>query len=140
MIEAHVDFGDIFARLDAYADTVKGEVIISGTAAMAKVIYDEVKLRAPVAAKAHKIKDRVVQPGALRDAVYRVYAKEISTNTRKSYEIGWNRRKAPHGHLLEFGTVKMAARPFLRPSMAMAETAIEAGKQRMLEKLKEVQL
>lgn len=34
--------------------------------------------------------------------------------------------KAPHGHLVEFGTVKMAPRPFLRP-------AWDANKDRVLE-------
>lgn len=30
-------------------------------------------------------------------------------------------RQAPHGHLLELGTVKMAARPFLRPAFDVGQ-------------------
>jgi HK97 gp10 family phage protein len=128
MIHTSIDFGDTFARLDKYADRVKGEVLIAGAAAAAKVFYDEVKARAPVNA------------GTLRDSIYRVFAKDSSTDARKNYEIGWNRKKAPHGHLVEFGTVKMAARPFLRPALAMAQAAIAAGQQRMREKLLEIKL
>jgi len=43
------------------------------------------------------------RPGALRDSIYLVYRKEISGGSSFSYSVSWNAKKAPHGHLLEFG-------------------------------------
>jgi len=38
-------------------------------------------------------------------------------NTNDVFRIGTLARDAPHAHLLEFGTVKMQPRPFLRPAV-----------------------
>jgi len=42
------------------------------------------------------------------------------------------RKAVPHAHLQEFGTVKQAPRPFLRPAYAQS---MAAAKQKMLDKL-----
>jgi HK97 gp10 family phage protein len=38
--------------------------------------------------------------------------------------VRYKRPGAPHAHLLEFGTVKMAARPFMRPAAATAKSEV----------------
>lgn len=72
-------------------------------------------------------KERVpVATGNLKNSGY------VSTKTKSSYikRRGWKRERkpledggvviafsAPHSHLVEFGTKKMAAKPYLRPAL-----------------------
>lgn len=135
MLTTSVNFGNLFAKLDKLPEQLGSDVLISGTAAMAEVLYNEVKVRAPVSNKVRRVRGKTYVPGALQRAIYRTYAKTRSSALHKFYEIGWNVRKAPHGHLVEFGTVKMAPQPFLRPAMSMAGAAIDAGKERISQKL-----
>lgn len=65
--------------------------------------------------------------GNLARAIYQVYSKESSTEGRQAvYHVSWNHRKAPHGHLLEYGWMQryVYARdergrffPLVRPGM-----------------------
>lgn len=41
--------------------------------------------------------------GNLAASIYQAYSKDNSTDTRATYHIAWNHKKAPHGHLVEFG-------------------------------------
>lgn len=93
----------------------------------AQVLYDEVKLRAPVSKRARKTKGgRIIQPGALKASIYQVFSQDNSGDGRTTYHISWNARKAPHGHLVEFGTARAPANPFLRPSFeAKASIALQ---------------
>lgn len=100
----------------------------------AQVLVDQVK--ANVAAIGRKT-------GNLANSIYQVYSKDRSGNGVAVYHISWNARKAPHGHLVEYGhlqthqvvltrkgrwlTLKnkplasprqIGARPFVRPAMA----------------------
>jgi HK97 gp10 family phage protein len=118
--------GGLQAKLNAFKESVKTEVAFSGVAAMATVIYDEAKINAPV------------KSGTLRDAIYRVYSPEKSSDTLKLYRISWNKKKAPHGHLVEFGTSRAPAHPFLRPAASRIVDAIRAGQERMAQKLGEI--
>lgn len=118
------------AQLKDFSDKVKGEVAIEGAAGMALVIYDQVKANA----ETHK------KSGLLESAIYRVYSKDRSVGNLQLYHISWNRKKAPHGHLIEFGTSRAPAYPFVRPALSRADDAITAGQKRMaaaLENIKE---
>lgn len=111
----------------------------------AQVIYEEVKKNVG------QIKKKT---GNLASSIYQAYSKDNSAEGRATYHVSWNAKKAPHGHLVEFGhiqryrvgfnkktgrffTVKsqpvapklVAARPFIRPAAAKfpeAELAMEA--------------
>lgn len=129
MIKTELKFsGDIEAALSQFALDVQERVVIAGTAAAAKVLYDEARAQA----EKHK------KTGLLQSAIYRVYSKEKSSETRKTYRISWNKRTAPHGHLIEFGTARSPAYPFIRPAFDRIAEAIEKGKERMEERLREV--
>ncbi len=93
---------------------------------MANLLYEEARANVPV------------KSGTLKDAIYRVYSPEKSTGTQKTYRISWNGTKAPHGQLIEFGTSRAPAYPFIRPAFGRVKDAIEAGKARMTEKLAEI--
>lgn len=41
--------------------------------------------------------------GNLQRSIYQAYSKDQSVNGQQVYHISWNARKAPHGHLVEYG-------------------------------------
>lgn len=118
--------GDLSAALDKFAADVREKVLFAGVAAMAKVIYDGAHEKVPV------------KSGLLKESIYRAYSPEKSTADSKVYRISWNKIKAPHGHLIEFGTSRAPAKPFMRPAFDRVREAIEAGKARMAEKIGEL--
>jgi HK97 gp10 family phage protein len=139
--------GDLSGALDKFEKSIQEKVLFSGIAAMAKVIYDEVKLNAPESEKEHWFhgtsfkktgQKYLFQPGTLKSSIYRVYSPEKSSDTKKTYKVSWNHTKAPYGFMVEFGTSRAPAHPFLRPAFDRVNDAIEAGKARMSEKIHEI--
>lgn len=124
---------DAIKGLDNLAEGMKDEVRPAAQAG-AQVLYDEVLRRVPVSKKPRKRKGRIIQPGALRSSIYQVFSQDNSDEKRSTYHVSWNRRKAPHGHLVEFGTARSAATPFLRPAFdAKRDAALEAARKRFVE-------
>lgn len=130
-----------------FGDAIVNEVAIEGAAGMALVIYEDARSRVPVSTKAHYFYGRnskktgvryLIQPGTLKAAIYRVFSPERSTPTHKLYRISWNHSKAPHGAMVEFGTSRAPAHPFMRPAVARLSDAIIAGNTRMAAKLAEI--
>jgi HK97 gp10 family phage protein len=117
--------GDLSAQIDRFERKVQDEVLMSGVAAMAKVMYDEARFNA----EKHR------KSGKLQDAIYRVFSPEKSSYATKTYRISWNKSKAPHGHLIEFGTSRAPAYPFIRPAFDRINEAIKAGQARMAERM-----
>ena len=108
-----------------------------------------------------------VAEGLLQSAIYLAYKDDRSNKDNVTYSITWNARKAPHGHLIEFGhwqnyatfkdqkgqwhtnkniplavPVWVPAKPFLRPAFDAArerakQAAIERGRERLPELLRE---
>lgn len=140
--------GNLSLELDKFQKEVQDKVSLAGVAAMAKVVYEEAQARAPISEKAHKFYGRnsrttgvtyLFEPGNLRKAIYRVYSPEKSTDKRKTYRVTWNHQKAPYGFMVEFGTSRAPAHPFMRPAFDTSiRDAISEGKARMGEKLKEI--
>ena len=158
-IHAKTDLSGLLAGLDKLAGPLRESLARSMAVAGGKVLRDEAKLRAPVGTE----EGGSIYPGALRDAIYLAFKEAKSTIGQVTYSVTWNSKKAPHGHLLEFGhwqpyvvrktptgyyTTKVkketptwtAAHPFLRPAIdaagARAQAAmIERGKQRLPELL-----
>jgi HK97 gp10 family phage protein len=120
--------GDLEGSLDRFEKAVQEKVLFSGVAAMAQVVYDEAKGNA----------ERNKKSGLLHSAIYRVYSPEKSGDAVKTYRVSWNKKKAPHGHLIEFGTSRAPAYPFIRPAFDHIGRAIKAGQERMSERLGEV--
>lgn len=94
-----------------------------------QVLYDEVLLRVPVSTTVRKVKSgRTIAPGALRASIYQAFSKDNSGKGFATYHSSWNYRKAPHGHLVEFGTSRTPAQPFLRPAFdAAASRALKVA-------------
>ena len=120
--------------------------------AAAQVLYDEVKRNVG------RIKRKT---GNLERSIYQVFSASKSDQGKATYHVSWNARKAPHGHLVEFGHLQryevsfdpntkrftthkdrplaapklVAARPFLRPAMAKFPQALEAAKAELFRRL-----
>ncbi|HEV2612539.1 MAG TPA: HK97-gp10 family putative phage morphogenesis protein [Noviherbaspirillum sp.] len=125
------DLSGINAALDNLADGVK-EHVRPAAQAGAQVLYREVLQRVPVAKEARTVKGKTYQPGTLKASIYQAYSDDNSRAGQATYHISWNRRKAPHGHLIEFGTSRMEAQPFLRPAYDAAhKAALEVARDRL---------
>lgn len=120
--------GNIPEGLKAFEKKVAESVIFTGVAAGARVLYEEVKRNASPPRMGEKT-------GKLQNSIYRVYSPERSPDGVKTYRVSWNKSKAPHGHLLEFGTSRMPAKPFVRPAFDRMGEAIAAGKKAMERRL-----
>lgn len=87
------------------------------------VIANEAKLRAPL--------------GPTGNLKRGVFAARGDPNKRNAL-AGMNYRIAPHAHLVEYGTVKMVARPYFRPAITTKKDAagrvIIDGLKKILEK------
>jgi HK97 gp10 family phage protein len=142
------DLGVLSKKLDGIAKTVQEQVLFSGAAAMAKVVYDEARANAPVSEKEHYFygssykktgQKYLFVPGTLRASIYRVYSESRSTTDRKTYQVSWNHTKAPYGYMVEFGTSRAPAHPFMRPAADRLPDAVKAGRERMKQRYAEVQ-
>lgn len=71
--------------------------------AMGQEVRDEAKIRAPVLKPENKGADNQ-QAGLLRDSIYLAYDQRRSVlSDGYRYVVSWNAKRAPHGHLAEFG-------------------------------------
>jgi HK97 gp10 family phage protein len=105
----------------------------------AQVLYDEVLLRVPVSKSVRKYKGKTYTPGGLKASIYQVFSQDNSADGRATYHVSWNYKKAPHGHLVEYGTSRAPAHPFLRPAYdAKAKAALEAAKDKYEEGTRQV--
>lgn len=89
----------------------------------AQVLYGQVRINVPVGT------------GRLKSAIYQVFSQDFSGDGYATYHISWNKKKAPHGHLIEGGTSRTPAQPFLRSAQSQAA---EAALAEMRQKLGEV--
>jgi hypothetical protein len=152
---AKTDTKSAFAGLDQLTGPIATKLARSMGVASGTVYRDEAKLLAP--------KD----DGLLASSIYLAYKDDRSNDDSVTYSITWNAKKAPHGHLQEFGhwqthvtykgsdgkwytlpNVPLAqprwvpAHPFLRPAFDTAQAraqqaAIERGRERLPELLRD---
>lgn len=118
----------------------------------AQVLYDEVKRNVG------RLKRKT---GNLERSIYQAFSPDNSGDGKVTYHVSWNRKKAPHGHLVEFGHLQryevsfdpntkrftthkdrplpvpkqIAAKPFVRPAMAKFPQALEAAKEELFKRL-----
>ena len=139
MLTLEFDLSALEKQLDNI-ETAVGEAVRPAAQAGAQVFYDEVRTRAPRSEKMHftKGKKQSYAPGNLQRAIYQAFDEQESTpNKTASYSISWNKSKAFYGRFVEFGTKRMPAYPFLRPSFdAVNQRAIQAVNDRLEQELK----
>lgn len=147
-VTINVDTAALDRLLDGMSESI-GEAVRPAAQAAAQVIYDEVKKNVASIGRVS---------GNLDRAIYQAYSKDHSINGVKAeYHVSWNARKAPHGHLIEYGhiqrfkvyigkdgkwytnkklplasPVQVGARPFIRPAMAKFDIAVEAAEKQLV--------
>lgn len=98
-----VDMSEVFAGLDRLA-AAREPIARAMGVAMGQEVRDEAKVRAPVLEPGGEGYDQQ-QPGTLRDAIYLAFdrRKHVLNPGAYTYTVSWNSKRAPHGHLKEFG-------------------------------------
>jgi HK97 gp10 family phage protein len=148
------DLGGFNSAVDNLADKVQATARPAAQAG-AQVLYDAVKLN---------VRRLGRETGNLERAIYQVYSVNNSSKGVAQYQISYNARKAPHGHLVEFGyyrkytvvlskrtgkwitikskplpqPVQVAAKPFIRPAKALMPQAVNAVRAELKRQLKEL--
>lgn len=136
MISVAFDFSKLTAKLDNITKAAE-KATRPAAQAGAQVFYDEVKQRVPISAKPHKSGKKTYNPGTLRKAIYQAFADKESGDGKAMYRVSWNKTHAFYGRFVEFGTSKMAAKPFLRPAYDVARAkALKAVQERMAAEVK----
>ena len=165
MLRLDFDTSALTAGLDRIAEEAR-QILRAASQAGAEVLYQEVKIRVPVAAEARLLSSktgRMSQPGALKNSIYQVFSQNSSNASRATYNVSWNPLKASHGHLLEYGydrkhvviktkdgryittkqklaqPVRMPAHPFLRPAFdAKSMAALQAAREEFVRRMSTV--
>lgn len=130
-------------------ERVARNVLRGAVAAGAAVVRQEAKQRAPVYDQ--PVSDGHPPPGSLKRSIYSTQARALSSLLQQVYHVGVvsgqrnprglrNKAKPAPGayywRFVEFGTVKMSARPFLRPAFeAKKFEAVEAIRAYMAERI-----
>lgn len=103
--------------LDAYLDELGDEVeaaVRPAAQAGAQVLYEAVKVNVAALGR---------YSGRLAKSIYQAYSEEQSGDGVAVYNVSWNARKAPHGHLVEYGYLQRyvygpdGMGPLVRPGM-----------------------
>lgn len=143
MLDVTFDLNAINAKLDGITKAAESAVREAAQAG-AEMFYVEMKLRAQAlfaddrkskpgehwfygtsskkAAKGNKKANAYLfQQGTLAKSIYQYYNKRLSRPGHAVYSVSWNHKEAPYGYMVEFGTSRASARPFLRPAYSAAK-------------------
>ena len=107
-----------------------------------EVIYQRARINAPVSDKPHYFHIRGKKygpyaPGNLRDSVYQVFSKDKSFKDVSTYQVSWNKDKAPYGYAAEFGNSKEPSKSFIARSVVETRAQVrEAIKTRYIAEVK----
>lgn len=149
MDTVHIDgLKELDRALQQLPDRIASNGLRASVYAGAKVVRDEAKLRAPKAAKS--LGPDQPPPGTLKRSVIMKQIRELSGQDRQTFFVTVRhgkkyRKQGKKGNLsqdawywrfIEFGTRKMAARPFLRPALDSKRVeAAMAMKKRLQERI-----
>lgn len=123
------DMSGAEAALDALLEA-SHKAIRPAAQAGAEELYLEARLRCPVSEDGHYFHGTqfrktgvkyFFEPGSLQRAVYHAFSEDNSVKapvgySKATYHIAWNHQKVPYGFMVEFGTSRAPAHPFLAPA------------------------
>lgn len=121
-----MDTSGLDAFLDDLGDSVE-EAVRPAAQAGAQVLYEAVLANVATLG---------MNTGALRGAIYQKFSEEKSSDGRAVYHVSWNARKAPHGHLVEYGYLQRyvyrpdGMGPMVRPGMEGKPKPASGGRNR----------
>jgi len=108
---------ELVQKLEALGAAVDGKRIIDALMVAAMTVRNEIRSRAPYDPKRK-------QGTHLRDAIFAGRGQPEKDPKGPSVLFGVNYKRAPHAHLLEYGTVKMSAKPYFRPGVTASRDAV----------------
>ena len=114
------------ARLAARLDAIPGEVLAELRPALirsAEEVADKMRALVPVEEGDLKASITVTPPLGTTPAYAEGGGRRTAGPNQALVTAG--APKVRHGHFMEFGTVKMAPRPFMRPAWRLAKARIE---------------
>jgi hypothetical protein len=92
-----IDLSGLNNYLDSKVEAV-AEAVRPAAQAGAQVLYEAVCRNVDGLGK---------ETGNLRASIYQAYSKDHSSDGEQAtYHVSWNAKKAPHGHLVEYGYVQ----------------------------------
>lgn len=89
------DISEVVKALEKMNESVAISMARSMAVAGGKVIRDDAKMRVPT------------RTDTLYNALYLAYRDKSKGTRQARYSVSWNSKKAPHGHLVEFGYVQV---------------------------------
>lgn len=144
-----VDTGELDAAFDGIAQAAIESARPAAQAGI-QVIYEQARRNAPRGEKAHLFYGKAsrnappgqkkalafgpYQPGNLQRSIYQAFSKD-STPGRAVYDVSWNPREAPYAYMVEYGTVRAAAVPFMRPAVSAFPRAEQAMRERFFDEM-----
>lgn len=112
---------DLQNRFLALAEDMQKKAASSATLAAAKLVKAKAIQNAPRYEKPHTLNGVVVQPGNLKRNIVAKKVRDDKSLTSQHIVTVRGKAKygfaARYGRLVEFGTVKMAPEPYLRPAL-----------------------
>jgi HK97 gp10 family phage protein len=142
-----LDLSSCNGFIDAVGRGAEAQVRPAAQAA-AQVLYEEVLFRVPTSLKGHWFhgssfkktgKKYYFDAGSLKAAIYQAFSPSNSGDARATYHVSWNYKKAPYGHMVNNGTPRAAAKPFLSNAWdARIDDATKAAEERFDEGLQGV--
>lgn len=136
-----MDIGRFKEQLRAEVDKLHAATRPAAQAGV-QIIYDRARLNAPVSDKPHYFHIRGKKygpyaPGNLRDSIYQVFSKDKSFKDVSTYQVSWNKDKAPYGYVAEFGNSKEPSKSFIARSVVETRAEVrEAIKARYIAEVK----
>lgn len=154
MLQLNIDTSSINRIVDEFKDAAQSAIRPAAQAG-AQVFYEAVRMN--VMGRPYS------KTGNLLAAIYQVYSRDNSGDGVATYHVSWNKKRAPHGQLVEFGYVQkyqvvfdpatgkfrslknrplsaprqVPARPFLRPALSAEPRAVAAARSELLRRLDE---
>jgi len=133
------NLAEVDGAVEKFVHKTNKYVLRGGAQAMAQLFYDEARANAPVGNKGHWFygthQKYFFPAGTLKAAIYQVFSKDRSTGYRFAYQVSWNHQKAPYGFMVEYGTSRAPASPFMRPAYAAMRGQVIAEAQQRMRKL-----
>ncbi len=139
------EFADIKKKLGQLPGIIQQRVVVGATRAAAKVVADEAKENVPVRTGLLKksIAVRMVPKRKTADGHVKFYVVPLSkVKGTAKVSVGGQSGKlkyttyAYYAHMVEFGTSKMAAQPFLRPAfLNSADKSVKAFQEYALKRI-----
>lgn len=126
-ISANIDGKSLLKALSAFPKNIQKNVMIGATRAAANVVRDRARELVPKRTK--NLSKSIV---SIQQKAESGQIKFSVTPSRGGKHDGW------YAHFIEFGTVKMSAKPFMRPAMEQAQDeSLNAAKEYIAKRIPE---